>query len=609
MFDSKKIGFVLLLPLLLAATQLLFSQKVTFSVTGGFYNETFPLELSYGDKNSIIRYTTNGSSPTSSSTAYTSPLNMDEQLYSKSDIYTIKTCPDNKWFQPQSVQHCIVIRAAAFDNEGNRVSKIATNSFFINSLGCNTNNLPVISICADSLDLFDYETGILVPGITFDPTNPENSGNYSQSGDEWERICNFEYYNTENEGINQQAGLRTSGLSTKAIPQKGLKLYARKEYGKKRFEYQFFDDISIQSFKHLKLKPFSAGWNGAGVPDYICNKMARYLDIDCLATKPVVLYLNGEYWGIYYLQEKPDERYIEDHYNVEPNNVNIIEGWNGKCENGYNITFLEMKDYIEANDLSQEECYNHVASLIDIGSFIDYQIFEIFTINRDWPANNVRCWQHNFDGKWRWIFFDGDACLRNFSFDAFANAIYTGDETWPSSTASTLFFRKLLENDDFYLRYITRFHEVITKILDSSTTRKIFDETYELVCNEVPNQAERFGQPQDLYSWKKKTNDIDKFLSNRQQEVFNILFTTSEDYVKISRIYPIPVKETVNIVLHNNSKASVTPLRIYDLTGKIVYNTTIVVASGTSEIVLPCSFRSGVYIVAVNGSSYKIVVE
>ena len=113
---------------------------------------------------------------------------------------------------------------------------------FIKALGCDTHGLPVVSICADSLDLFGFEQGILVPGIHFDSLNPEISGNYFQKGREWERVSNVEFYDySDNGGINQICGLRTHGNRARRQPQKGLKIYARQEYGNKHFHHQFFE--------------------------------------------------------------------------------------------------------------------------------------------------------------------------------------------------------------------------------------------------------------------------------------------------------------------------------------------------------------------------------
>ena len=162
MFLMKKVIVValILLPLLVKA-QL---DTVYFSASGGFYDNVLQLELSNINSNCHIHYTTNGNRPSAQSALYTEPLVLNEEMYSKSDIYTIVNCPPDHFFHVDSVQHCIIIRAAVFDENDSCVSETVTNSYFINELGCDTHGLPVVSLCADSLDLFDYNTGIFIPG-------------------------------------------------------------------------------------------------------------------------------------------------------------------------------------------------------------------------------------------------------------------------------------------------------------------------------------------------------------------------------------------------------------------------------------------------------------
>ena len=214
---------ILFLALSMANCCLAQAERVLFSSDGGFYENSFQLSLYCFYADHHIRYTTNGNTPTSNSALYTHPLTLDESLYSNSDIFTIQTTIDELFFVPNSVRKCITIRACVFDEEGNRISAVNTQSYFISALGCNTHGLPVMSIAADSTSLFDYNTGILVPGVHFDPNNSNWTGNYYMRGREWEREVNVEFYEPhDNSGVNQVAGLRTHGGTARRGPQKGL---------------------------------------------------------------------------------------------------------------------------------------------------------------------------------------------------------------------------------------------------------------------------------------------------------------------------------------------------------------------------------------------------
>ena len=585
------------------------NDTVLFSVQGGFYEDVFQLELYNYYPQNHIRYTTDGNRPTAQSPLYEEALVMDEHLFSNADIYTIINCPIQDFYLPDSVAHCIVIRAAVFDENDSCISGVRTNSYFIRALGCDTHGLPAVSICADSLDLFDYETGIFVPGIHHDPLDPDWTGNYYQEGREWERLMNVEFYEQDNRGINQQAGLRTHGGNGRRFQQKCLKMYAREEYGKKRFKHKFFETIPLNNFKHLVLKPFAASWNQSGVNDHICNQIASQLNIEALASRPVVLYLNGEYWGIYYIHERPDERYLEDHFGVDIDNVNIIDGWNPNADHGSVQNFRALFRWMETADLADADNYAFVSTKIDLDNFIDYQIFELFIENNDWPANNMRCWQED-DGKWRWIFFDGDACLCWMTFNAFDNAVYEGDNFWPSNWRATLFFRKLMENDDFKLQFNTRFHELLGTTFSYEVTKPIFDDIKEAIIDEVPFQSDRFGFPMSLDSWDEDMRNVDWFLHHRcemiQEPLEMLLVGLTEAQQSQFLCYPNPFSGELHICLDAEAFDK-DEVAIFDMLGRKVFAMPLQFDNANPTISFNPHLNAGVYVLRIGKLTQRIV--
>ena len=551
------------------------TDTITFSAQGGFYNETFSLELFNYNPQNHIRYTTNGNRPTAQSPLYDEPLILDENLYSKSDIYTIVNCPENQFYLPDSVRHCIVIRAAVFDKNDNCISNVVTNSYFIRALGCNTHGLPVVSLCADTMDLFDYYTGIFVPGVNQSSIAPDKTGNYFCKGREWERRCNVEFYESDNRGINQEAGLRTHGGISRGYQQKGMKLYAREEYGKKRFKHQFFDNVSLEKVKRFSLKPFSCSVNfkcKVGLIDALCHHVAQNMNFDVLGTRAVVVFLNGEYWGIYYLEESIDTHYLEDHYDVDPDSCNIIKNWL-TLDEGDDTQWLQLYDWVETADLSQAEQYDYLCSKIDIDNFIDYTVFELYAANADWPASNVRCWQSG-ERKWRWMFFDGDGCFSP-ELDVFANIVDTSNTVLhshldlPPIAASTLFYRQLLKNADFVEQLRSRFATAMAQTLNYEHTRPVLIKLSEDIKDEISNQSFRFNFPVDTVIWTRHIKQLDAYLHGRNQsmeaqiEAFLDVFSY-EDLVDFV-IYPNPAKDKVSI-----EGIEAVEVQFYNVLGQIV---------------------------------------
>ncbi len=582
---------------------------VMFSARGGFYEEVFALQLDCQNPQNHIRYTTNGNRPTAQSPLYEAPLVLDYSKYSRSDIYTIVNCPEPDFFLPDSIRHCIVIRAAVFDENDSCVSQVTTNSYFIGALGCDTHGLPAVSVCADSLDLFDYEEGIFVPGIHFDSLNPYATGNYFMKGREWERLTNVEFYELDgNGGFNQQLGLRTHGKQSRWRRQKGYSLYAREEYGKKRIHYRLFETTPLESFKRLTLRPYMSAWNGSGCKDYLCNRIVEPLDVESLSSRPCVLFINGEYWGIYYVEEKPDEHYLADHLGVDKDHVTIIKEW-VETECGDPANFNALYAWMAQADLSDEEQYAYAEAQIDIHSFIDYFIFEIFVENLDWPATNLRCWQEG-DGKWRWIFYDGDGCLEEQGFDAFANAVYEGDATWPSSRRATLFFRKLLENDHFKEQFASRFNELAVTVFDYQNTKPFFDYIKQALRFEVPNQTERFNSPSSFSTWEWYCMAvINAFLSSRPSailEQMNEFLSVEEPTVAVLQCFPNPFTEEIHINMASDVFGA-KGIGIYDMMGREVFSVPCLVTEGQNEITLYPKLSPGIYVLKVGNHTQRIV--
>ena len=597
--------------LCLLACALQAQQQVAFAPMGGIFREPCDVTLSFPEESCEIHYTLNGNTPTVQDATYNGPLTLSETLYSNSDIYTLNLhSPLEEDYVPENVRHAIVIRAAAFDTLGNRVSAVTTQSYFVKSLDCDTHGLPVLSLCADSTALFDYETGIMVPGIFFNPDNPKYTGNYYQKGREWERLCNVECYVGDTCCFNQQAGLRTHGDQSRRLSQKGLKIYARKEYGKKRFDFPLFETTDLSSFKHLVLKPFCASWFQSGVEDYLCDRMASRLNVESGANQPVVLFLNGEYWGIYLLKEKPDEDFLSDHLGADEEDCTIISSWTGTADCGDNTGFLSMMTWLSEANLADSSDYAYLCSLIDLPNFIDYIVFEIFIKNADWPSNNMRCWQENND-PWRWIFYDGDACLQAPVFDAFANATYTGDDIWPSSRTATLLFRKLLDNREFISRFIARYHELTTGVLAYENTCPYLEQARQWLQDEILCQSWRFGKPASLESWEAVMENIRLFLETRPEKAYEELCAwLSSPHSRVSRLSCFPNPSSGSVFVSFQSESSgLMPLRVYNSMGQLVVEKMIVVGKGENRIPVVLDLSIGLYILDLYNYYNYIIIE
>lgn len=578
------------------------TEKVLFSLPGGFYEESLPLNLECLYPNHHIRYTCNGSSPTAGSALYTEPLALNGTLHSTSDIFTIVNCIPSVYHPTDSVKHCIVIRAAVFDENDSCVSAVTTNSYFIRSLGCDTHGLPALSIATDSLSLFDYETGIFIPGIHYDPADTTHTGNYCERGREWERLVNMEFYETDNSGINQQCGLRTHGGASRWYQQKGMRLYAREEYGKKKFHHRFFASTTVEKFKHLNLHPFRcSNWLQTGGQEQLAQTVAATLDIDALAVRQTVVFINGEYWGIYTLEESPDEHYIEDHYGYDDEQVNILKFW-GVVQNGDGTDWWNYYTWINTADLSQPDQATYAYSLIDVPSFIDYMLFEIYTANLDWPQNNVLQWQGEPNGKFRWLFYDGDGCFTQPNYNAFEHSLNQG--------GNSRVFKHFLENKDFRYSFFQRYVELLNSAFSVPYLLTVWDDYRQAVEGEISSQSERFGFPRNLIRWNDDMEKTEAFFRTRneyfQQEI--VAFISVDDTVATNFVCaPNPSKGYFRIVIDSNDNTYL-PLYIYDVMGRLVYSKDLYLFPMENSIPIQTQLSAGLYLVKVGDHISRLII-
>ena len=585
--------------------QTIYAQRtdaVIFSQRGGFYDDSFSLSLSCSVENHI-RYTTNGATPDSTSALYTEPLLLNSSLYSKSNIYTITNTIPSTFFLPNNVERIITIRAAAFDENEKRVSDTKTNSYIIKQLGYDSHQLPIISITTDSLNLFDYDTGIFVPGASYDVADSTHTGNFHLTGREWERTVNFEFYENDNSGVNQQCGLRTHGGASRWFQQKGMKLYARDEYGQKRFEHQFFTDSEKADFKHLNLHPFRcSNWLQTGGQEYIAQRLASNLDVEALSVREVVVFINGEYWGIYTLEESPDERYLEDHFNVSLDEVNIIKFWILK-QYGQIDKWIDFRTWMESAHLDTPDDEEYAFSVIDVGNFIDYMLLQTYTANLDWPHNNVLQWQAANGQPFRWIFFDGDGCLTTVDHNAFNLAFNSG--------GNSLIFKKMWQSQNFRNMFYQRYYTLKDTHFAYNNLKTYLDDYRNLTNDEITNQSLRFGFPNNYDKWLTHMNTCEQFLSNRPSHFDNDISHSTienEDENNPFRIMPNPASSTFTICISNTGDITL-PVEIYDCLGRKVFAETLQCTETSYRTTITTNLTSGLYLVRIQNQTQRIVIQ
>ncbi len=141
-----------------------------------------------------------------------------------------------------------------------------------------------ISIVTDSLNLFDFKTGIYIGGAAEVKGQSESTGNYFLRGKEWERAAHFEFFTEDGfQAFEQNVGIRIHGGKGRNLPQKSLKIYAREAYGAASVYYPFFGPEGKQRRRKFLLKNVMNCRSGSIIKDectsYICKDLNFETDV------------------------------------------------------------------------------------------------------------------------------------------------------------------------------------------------------------------------------------------------------------------------------------------------------------------------------------------
>lgn len=611
--------------------QLKIIEELFFSHSGGMYNQPFNLQLGTLNESHTVRYTLDGSIPTNNSILYSSPLLLDQTLFSPSNIALIPyALPELNNIPQEEIPKAIIIRAAVFDNNGSIVSDVFTRSYFITSIGAK-HELPILSLVVSPEDLFSYEKGIMVSGMHWDENERNWTGNYYQRGDEWEKSVYVSFYEPDGTvGFEQTAGLKTHGGNSRRLLQKGMKLYARDNYGKDEFDYKLYEDRATTSFKRLVLSPAAASWSQAGLEDFISNKAVSQLNVEWLATRPTVLYLNGEYWGLYFIEEKIDDHYISTYYEVDKDSLDIMKNWAGLVGHGNDKNYSKFLSFMQETDFSSDENYSQAQSFMDIDNFIDYQLFEIYIANLDWPMNNLSSWRpQNTDGKWRWIFYDGDAGLNNIKQTSLVDAIGINKDPNSVQYKSSVILRSLLRNEHFKTKFLVQLENLLNTSLSYNTLKPILEAAIASFRPELDNHINRFNYPTSNNTWSKGIENIEKFITNRPCELsdqvvdlFDYELDISESKCRIVKGAPEGKNIATNISLYPNPNngqfyltfnfpiTSLVTLQAIDVLGQIKFETEVIVEAGENKLGMKLDhLDAGIYFYRIQIEEESVTVK
>lgn len=470
------------------------------SVSPGFYSSAQTVSISSPDPNVTIYYTTNGSTPTTSSTVYTTPI---------------------------TISATTVLRARAFSSSPTiAASFITSNTYFINT----PHTVEVVSVYGDQLSTLMGGTKITAAaGMEyFDASGTIKAESYGQTN--------------------------SHGNDSWAYPQRGIDFVSFDQYG---YNYavlhQVFNSKARNEFQRLIIKaaandnyPFTGNPNsnfngelgGAHIRDAYVHTLSQKagLHLDERTWAPGILYVNGNYWGVYDTREKVDDADFTDFYhNTDGDSLQFLKTWgNTWAEYGGNQAINDwqaLRTYILGNNMAVQSNYDYVDSLFSVKSFADYFFLNTLCVTSDWLNWNTAWWRginaNANKKKWRYTLWDMDATFKHYiNYTGIPNTNPNADPCDPQSLnpnppddGHIAILNALLQNPGFKQYYVMRYFDLMNNGLSCNRMITVLDSMILVITPEMPRQITRWGGT--MAQWQQNVQDLRNFILARCDSIVN----------------------------------------------------------------------------------------
>ncbi|KAL6612637.1 hypothetical protein LY90DRAFT_648801 [Neocallimastix californiae] len=534
----------------------------TFNLASGFYNEkSIKLKINSSDPKATIYYTLDGSIPTTNSTIYKRPIVLKNRSNEDNVLSAITGVSPNRNYVPKvRVKKGNVIRAIAKLSDGT-LTNVISGTYFV---GLNrkklTNNLPVVSIITEPDGLFNYENGIYVLGKAYDEwlsEDPENinkddfqvKGNYSNKGKKSEVPATIQYFPSKKNkiGFTQDLGMRIMGKASRSQIQKSFRLTCREEYGSKNLKYDLIPGNMrsdgkgpLNKYKSFNIRNGGNDFDYTKIRDILFQGLVKERPYETQQSDLTIAFLNGEYWGIYSIQEDYSDHYIANNFDIDKDNVVILK----RIGNGYQL---------EAGD---EKALN----LFDLKEFAYLVGFNIYICNVDGTlvGNNYSFWRAKKpvagvpkgDGRWHILNFDTEFSAglymdgTNFDYDCLSwIKIFTSKDSNKLTNA-------LLQNPEFKNMFINVLSDTRNIDFELKRVNSAIEEYRRTLSPLIKDLYNRFGTEEyvngNYTHFDTQVNQLKGWLNGRHSFFMN----------QIETFFNLKPAVTVSITSNNFKKGS-----------------------------------------------------
>jgi gliding motility-associated-like protein len=462
----------------------------TMDLQAGYYPNAINVNLSTLEPGGTIYYTLDGTAPSNTSTLYTGAIN----------IATTK-----------------VLRAIVYSADPNVLpSLVETNTYFF---GADNHSILTVSVSGNNMN-----------------------GQWPGAGNN--RLTTIEFFNaggtfiTENHGDSNE-----HGNDSNAYGQRGFDYIGRDELGYDHtVQDALFPERNRDDYDRLIFKaaandnyPFSNG--GAHIRDaYVCQlSILGDLHLDERATRSCIVYLNGNYWGVYEVREKIDDTdYTSKYYNQERGQIDYLKTWGGTWAEydaapAFNATnnWNTLRNFITTNNMAVQANYDYAISQYNHMSLIDYFILNGYTVCTDWLNWNTQWWRgYNPNGdarRWRYALWDNDATFGHYvNYTGVPSTAPTADPCQTDGMGNVggqghiPILNSLFDNPEFLADYVQRYAELTNGVFSCQYMLAVLDSMIAVIEPEMPRQIVRWGGT--MAEWQSNVQDLRNFILARCPE-------------------------------------------------------------------------------------------
>ena len=434
-----------------------------FSRGGGFVSAPFMLSIS-APRESTVRYTLDGSEPGDDSPLYLEPLMIAGNM---------------------------VVRAAA-RREGLIDSPVATHTYLFEQAP------PCPAVCLSGDESVFYGAGGL-----FEKRNFSSLAQY--------RI-NVEIFAFDTVQVNQQAGFKLTGHTSRVFLPRTFSLYARPGLGEGSFQYNPFPDRSYSAYACFTLRSGGTDAMKARLRDGFLSRLAGGYNLMYLACAPAAVYVNAQYWGELNLRERANQDAVaqwEGIYDKELIDDILIIKNGGVRQQGSRDELEALAVYCRNYNLNFPMHYAYVAARLDIDSLFAHAAIEIITGNSD--MSNIRFYKVP-GGKWKLLLYDLDLAMKSVSSEPLD--YYLGKKGGTAGSYYAELFTSLMQVRDVRVRFFTLTGRIL---LERFTRDKLTAELDAWQAAYAPLMQRHFERWPDrsFTEWEQEMDDFRDVLMKR----------------------------------------------------------------------------------------------